>query len=116
MSLPPWATAARWMPKDWTTDMRNMTAAQLIEALEGVDPDTEVRLMTQQNYPFENALICTWAPDEDGDDVDEDERAGGFTPADGREFGHRPEGPVPKVLYLVEGRQLGYGTKDAWNR
>jgi hypothetical protein len=95
--------------------MRNMTAAQLIEALEGVDPDTEVRLMTQQNYPFENALICTWAPDEDGDDVDEDERAGGFTPADGREFGHRPEGPAPKVLYLVEGRQLGYGTKDAWN-
>ena len=88
-----------------------MKVKDLISLLEDTDPDTEVRLMTQENYPFENALIGAWQPPAEG----EDEDGNGFTPADGDEFGHRAGQPV-KVLYLVEGRQLGYGTKDAWNR
>ena len=30
-------------------------------------------------------------------------------PAGGSEFGRGAEGEAPKVVYLVEGRQLGYG-------
>ena len=89
-----------------------MTVAELIEALDGADPTTEVRLMTQQTYPFENALVGIWAPGEDGDGDGEE----AFTPASGDQFGYRGAGPATKVLYLVEGRQIGYGTKDAWNR
>lgn len=84
-----------------------MTVAELISALEDFDPSTEVRIMSQENYPFENAVRGTWSP-EPGDD-DED----GFTPASGREFGEQANA-APQVVYIVEGRQLGYGTKDAW--
>ena len=60
--------------------------------------DTEVRLMTQQNWPFENKIRglasgeeINQADDEDDDDVDDD-----------------------VVVYIVEGQQLGYGSKRAW--
>ncbi len=84
-----------------------MTINELIERLEEyrdeIGGDAEVRLMTQQNWPFENT-ICGLAsgveindesydeePDDDGD-VDQD-----------------------AILYIVEGSQLGYGTKRAWD-
>ncbi len=82
-----------------------MTISELIERLEEYRDefgDVEVRLMTQAHYPFENAIAGVASgeeinaagdeddPDDDGD-VDDDD-----------------------VLYLVEGRQLGYGTKRAW--
>jgi len=82
-----------------------MTISELIERLEEYRDefgDIEVRLMTQSHYPFENAIagVASGAeinaagdeddPDDDGD-VDDDD-----------------------VLYIVEGQQLGYGTKRAW--
>ena len=85
-----------------------MTVAELLATLEDVDPSTEVRLMTQSNYPFENAVVGVWTPDEDGDE-DGDE----FIPADGNDFGHASREPI-SVVYIVEGRQLGYGSRDAW--
>ena len=58
-------------------------------------------------------MVRIWEPFAAAED---DQGRPRFTPADGDAFGHRVAGPAPKVLYLVEGRQLGYGTKDAWNR
>ena len=84
-----------------------MTLNELIERLEECrdefNGDVEVRLMTQANWPFENTIhgVTTGKaindedgeedPDDDGD-VDDDD-----------------------VVYIVEGSQLGYGTKRAWN-
>lgn len=83
-----------------------MTLGELIERLEelrdDVGDDAEVRLMTQPNWPFENSIrglttaeeIARSDEDEDGDDeVEVDEN----------------------VVYIVEGGQIGYGSKNAWN-
>lgn len=81
-----------------------MNLDQLIELLNEyrseLGGETEVRLMTQQNWPFENKIhgvtsggeINEWDGDEgdDGDVLDEN------------------------ILYLVEGSQVCYGSKRAW--
>lgn len=82
-----------------------MTVNELIERLEDYRDelgDVEVRLMTQSNWPFENGIVGLASgaeineaendddPDDDGD-VDDDD-----------------------VVYIVEGQQLCYGTKRAW--
>ena len=85
-----------------------MTIDELIARLEDyrdeIGGDAEVRLMTQQNWPFENT-ICGLASgveindfNEDGEDVDDGDDA-----------------TEDSVLYIVEGRQIGYGTKRAWD-
>jgi hypothetical protein len=80
-----------------------MTVRDLMERLEDMDPDAEVRLMTQQHYPLEAEVlgVCDNAEmlreeDDEGED-DED--------------GEEPE----SVVYIVEGTQIGYGLKKAWN-
>ena len=61
--------------------------------------DCEVRLMTQQNWPFENAItgLVSGAEinesNEDDDACVEDDA----------------------VVYIVEGTQLKYGSKRAWD-
>ena len=65
--------------------------------------DAEVRLMTQRSWPFENSIygitsgeeINDYDEDEDDDEADED-----------------VEGDA--VVYIVEGQQIGYGSKRAW--
>ena len=81
-----------------------MTIDELIERLEEYRDElggqSEVRLMTQQNWPFENRItglasgqeINDRDEDEDDEDVDTDQ-----------------------VVYIVEGGQLGYGSKRAWD-
>lgn len=80
-----------------------MTIYELIERLEeyrdALGEDAEVRLMTQQNWPFENTIVGLVSSEEinnAGEDDDEDV-------ADGQ------------ILFIVEGRQLGYGSKRAWD-
>jgi hypothetical protein len=80
-----------------------MTLNDLIERLEEYRDELggqcEVRLMTQQNWPFENWIaglasgqeINDQEDDEDHEDVDTDQ-----------------------VVYIVEGGQIGYGSKRAW--
>jgi hypothetical protein len=79
-----------------------MTIDELIERLEdyrdALGGDAEVRLMTQQNWPFENEIIglasgeeINERDDEDDDNVDED-----------------------CVVFIVEGQQRCYGSKRAW--
>ena len=79
-----------------------MTLNELIERLEEYrdlhGEDCEVRLMTQQNWPFENTItgLASGAEINESDDDDdacvEDDA----------------------VVYIVEGTQLKYGSKRAW--
>lgn len=82
-----------------------MTLDTLIEILndyrEEFGGETEVRLMTQQNWPFENRICGVTsgremnetddADDDDAEDVAED-----------------------NTVYIVEGGQICYGSKRAW--
>ena len=83
-----------------------MTINELIERLKEyrdlIGGDAEVRLMTQQNWPFENSIIGVCSGEEINDASDDDD------PKDDGDV------DVDAVLYIVEGRQLGYGTKRAW--
>jgi len=84
-----------------------MTINELIERLEEyqqeIGGDAEVRLMTQSNWPFEygiaglasRAEVNIAAADGSRDDPAELEDDG--------------------VLFIVEGQQLSYGAKEAWD-
>lgn len=62
--------------------------------------DAEVRLMTQQSWPFENAVrgLTSGREMNDVDDADDDQDV-----------------PDAEVVYIVEGGQLCYGSKRAWD-
>ncbi len=81
-----------------------MTLDQLISRLEEYREDlggeTEVRLMSQQNWPFENSItgLCSGQEINDAcEDEEEDEDV-----------------EAEKIVYVVEGQQLCYGSKRAW--
>ena len=81
-----------------------MTINELIERLEDyrdeIGGDAEVRLMTQQNWPFENTIFGLASGEEiNGDPDDEDD----------------DDVEADQVLYICEGQQLCYGTKRAWD-
>ena len=81
-----------------------MTINELIERLEDyrdeIGGDAEVRLMTQQNWPFENTIFGLASGEEINADPDEDE--------------DDDDVEADQVLYICEGQQLGYGSKRAW--
>ncbi|MCA9125360.1 MAG: hypothetical protein KDB11_34560, partial [Planctomycetales bacterium] len=58
------------------------------------------RLMTQQNWPFENTIFGLASGEEINADPDEDE--------------DDDDVEADQVLYICEGQQLGYGSKRAW--
>jgi len=64
-----------------------MTVSELISTLQELDGDLQVRVAHQPNYPFEYSISDVWI-DEEGDYKD--------------------------AVYLVEGHQIGYFTKRAW--
>jgi hypothetical protein len=78
-----------------------VTVDQLIEALEEyrdmLGGDAEVRLMTQHNWPLEYKIHGITS----GMDINEQDDDQGDVEDDG-------------VVYIVEGSQIGYGTKRAW--
>jgi hypothetical protein len=87
-----------------------MTIDDLIERLtdyrDELGGDAEVRLMTQRSWPFENSIYGLASGREinetfDDDDPDAEDDDAGDAESD-------------VVLYICEGRQLGYGTKRAW--
>ncbi len=87
--------------------MRNMTLSNLIERLEEYrdlyGDEIEVRIMSQESWPFENSItgICST-----------EEMMNHRSPRDREE----EEEPISKenFLYLVEGQQICYGSKLAW--
>jgi hypothetical protein len=112
-----------------------MKVRDLIEALNDADPngEAEVRLMTQPSWPFEWSIAGTWTPgpscahcggrislEESQDPADEPwihDDGGSWShfaepPEDMETF--TPEGDPKSVVYILEGSQLGYGAKAAW--
>ena len=85
-----------------------MTVQELIDRLQDFEPDTEVRLMTQQNWPFENKIhgLC------DSHDLHAGPSECGCGEYDCSDC--NPD-EAEHVVYIVEGEQLGYGNKKAWN-
>ncbi len=85
-----------------------MTIDELIARLEDyrdeIGGNAQVRLMTQQNWPFENSIYGL-ASGAEINDYDEDD-------LDGDDDDDAAE---DAVLFIVEGKQLGYGTKRAWD-
>lgn len=80
-----------------------MKVGELIEILKDQDPDAEVLIMSQQSWPFENAVYGV-ASREDLRERDDDDDEPGPT----REAG------APSDVFIVEGQQLRYGSKAAW--
>ena len=84
-----------------------MNLETLIEILndyrEEFGGDAEVRLMTQQNWPFENRICGVTSGrdmNEASDDEDEDDDA--------------QDVADDNTVYIVEGGQICYGSKRAW--
>ena len=88
-----------------------MKVRNLIEILEDQDPEAEVLIMSQENWPFENAIAGVAMRedfvDDDEEDDDEDDEAGTE-----RRY---EKGTAPNDVFIVEGQQLRYGSKAAWN-
>ena len=82
-----------------------MTLDTLIEILndyrEELGGDTEVRLMTQQNWPFENS-ICGITSTQEMNDTGE--------VSDDDDDSYLKE----NIVYIVDGCQICYGSKRAW--
>jgi hypothetical protein len=73
-----------------------MKVSELIEILNDCDPEASVFVMTQRNYPLEATLHGVSVREEFSDDEDTDrDRA-------------------PNDVVLLEGRNIGYGSSDAW--
>ena len=66
--------------------------------------DAEVRLMTQQQWPFENRICGLTSGQEMKDASDGDEDYESYDSAVAEDA----------VVYIVEGGQIGYGSKRAW--
>jgi hypothetical protein len=74
-----------------------MKVRQLLDLLADYSPEAEVHLVHQRNYPLESHL------------------AGVVGASEIREHEGRPLGDDdPEIVYLLEGRQLGYGRVVAW--
>lgn len=79
-----------------------MNISELIERLEELQEihgeECEVRLMTQEQWPFENKIygVCDQLDIDRAREEDEDEDA-------------------EPIAYIVEGRQIRYGDKAAWD-
>lgn len=82
-----------------------MKVRELIDILVDLDEEAEVFIMSQQQWPFENALHGVTTRGDISEavaDVD-------------REDGELPKGTATTDVFLVEGTQLRYGSKDAWD-
>ena len=88
-----------------------MKVSELLELLEEQDPDAEVLVMSQPNWPFELSLAGVTTReemlradrDEDGDGDDDEQEP------------RLESGAAKSDVFLVEGEQLRYGSKTAWS-
>jgi hypothetical protein len=85
---------------------KNMNLDSLLEILndyrEELGGDADVRLMTQQNWPFENSVCGVTSGQEINDTDNEGEGEGD------------PDVAGENIVYIVEGGQICYGSKRAW--
>jgi len=85
-----------------------MNVAELIERLEEMDPEAEVLFISQPHWPFEYSVsgLATRAEIEDVDNDLHDDEPGERVYRDGESAND---------VLLVEGSQLRYGSKSAWD-
>ena len=90
-----------------------MQVRELMAILEDQDPEAEVLLVTQRQWPFEYSLsgVSIRSEVEEADD-DED---GDDEPEEGAPRERSRDDGAPTDVLLVEGRQLRYGSETAWN-
>lgn len=69
--------------------------------------DAEVRLMTQQNWPFENRICGVTSGLDMNDDAEYEAEVVGDDDAQ--------DIADDATVYIVEGGQIGYGSKRAWD-
>lgn len=79
-----------------------MMVKELIALLEEQDPDADVLIMSQQSWPFENAVYGVCSRDDLADRDDDDDE-------------YEDDEGAPADVFIVEGSQLRYGSKRAWN-
>lgn len=72
-----------------------MKVIDLIEMLQDYDEDAEVFIMEQPNWPFEYSVIGVISRSEFEKDEEDDKDS--------------------NDVFILEGRQLRYGNKNAWN-
>jgi hypothetical protein len=77
-----------------------MTVSELIRILQDYDPDSEVRIASQPRWPMEYRIQDAVETTEDEGDINED------VDDDDREDDE--DEPEIRVVYIVEGDQLGY--------
>ena len=80
-----------------------MTVRELIDALQYFDENQEVRLAQQPNYPFEYSI----------DNVVEFSKEGAHDPYES-EDSVRQDADDEHIVYITEGQQLGYLSKEVW--
>ncbi len=81
-----------------------MNVSELVEMLQGFDPDLEVRLAIQPSYPLELSIGKVTLLSEIGRDGAEDDE-------------DVEEGDAPSredYVMLLEGGHIGYGVRNAW--
>ena len=82
-----------------------MTINELIDQLEeyrdSIDGDAEVRMMTQAQWPFEYTIAGITS----GEEINTD-------PLDAEDDNDVED---DNIVYIVEGQQLKYGSKRAWD-
>ena len=99
-----------------------MSIGELKNLIDHLDDDVTVRTMTQYAWPFENnienGILASdieerehdGEPEYDPETGNEIEQPTSYEPKKGQ---YESEGPK-ECFYLVEGSQIGYGTKAAW--
>ena len=89
-----------------------MTVAELIERLEDLNPDSEVFIQQQPNYPLKGALVgvCTEAECKSFDDEFEDREEDETDETDEEDADEQLD-----VVYLVSGPGTEYGNRAAWD-
>ena len=93
-----------------------MNVGELKALLEEMDDDAEVRIASQPSWPFENevaSVIVMQKPkellsDEEVDAMSQSEREHYMDACDNGEFVDPHEMPEGDIVYIGEGRQIGY--------
>jgi hypothetical protein len=85
-----------------------MTVSELISILGELDPNAQVLIMSQFHWPFEYSVsgVALRSEMEETDEEDEHDAPSEDVPR---------SGPSPTDVFIVEGQQLRYGSKIAWD-
>jgi hypothetical protein len=97
-----------------------MKVYELREILDDLDSEADVYIMSQESWPFENDVVgVITRGDISSHEVDEDVEADEGVEAEPWTDHDRwaaPESRLPATdVFLVEGRQLRYGSRGAWD-